>query len=160
MNDNSNIYIYGDVNYKPHLASFYKYLSGTNFRSINEEKIKELYDEANELAKIFSNKAYFFTRTAKLVKIINKIKTRPNKKDCDMKAESAILFILLVDPTFEATKIYGECNNTTEIKDKMTNYFGYFDKNLVKLEKMYIKKFLSKEQKIEIDEEIEERVFK
>lgn len=155
-----SMYSYINFDYKPQLTSFYNYLNGTNFKNINQEKLQELLDEARKYDKIINNEKKYFSRTNKLIKTINKIKSRALKINCDMKAESAILFVLLIDPNFEAFKIYGECNTIKEIKEKMNNYFGFFDKNLVKLEKMYIKKFLSKEQKKEIDEEIEKRVFK
>ena len=70
------------------------------------------------------------------------------------------LFMFSVDPTFEALKIYAESNKIDEIKIKFFNRFGLFDKNLVLLEKFYIKNFALKKQKQEISEEITKRIFK
>ena len=71
-----------------------------------------------------------------------------------------ILFIFSVDPTFEAIKIYGESNHVSEIKEKMINYFGIYDKNLIVIEKIFMKRFFSKEEKKNLEEEIQKRVFK
>ena len=65
-----------------------------------------------------------------------------------------------VDPNFEATIIYGVENNTKSIKEKLTQKFGIYDPNLIKIEKFVITNFLNQKQKDEINEEIENRIFK
>ena len=115
---------------------------------------------ALELNKFYNNEFDDLCRFEKYVKIMNKIKTNPKHYNVESLAERYILFMFSVDPTFEAVKIYGECNKINEVKKKSNQFFGLYDKRLISLEKFFIKNFLSSEMKKRIDEEINERVYK
>ena len=51
-----------------------------------------------------------------------------------------ILF-LTVDPEFKIYEIYEDYCNINDMKQAMIDEFGFFDENLIQLEKMYIKRF-------------------
>lgn len=146
------------INYcKNIIISFYKNLNGTSFKNINDSKILELYkNSANILnpENISSHKLINYTKTMK------KIDTNQEVYNVCSEAEKFILFMFAVDPNFEAAKIYGECNYIKEIKAKMVQYFGIFDRKLIIIENFFIKHFLSKEKRNEINEEIEKRVYR
>ena len=141
---------------KIHLNAFYKSINGGNFKGIDTEKLNEL----QELAKVYRNSFYNNQRNSEYIETMNRIKCRSIVNISNPKAENTILFIFSVDPTFEAIKIYGECNHIKQIKEKMIKYFGIYDKNLIIIEKAFIKRFLSKIEINGLEEEIEKRVYK
>lgn len=141
------------------INNFYKNFKGTNFKGITAKKILEI----RILSKYFNN--YFnnddiLDKTIKYTIIMNNIKSRKNQLKLNNEAEKYILLMYSVDPTFEAFKIYGECNKIDEIKEKMKKYLGIYDQNLILIEKHFIKSFLSENKQNEINEEIENRIYK
>lgn len=140
------------------ISNFYKNMKGTSFKGITAKKILEI----KILSKYFNN--YFnndiLNKTIKYTIIMNNIKTRKNQLKLNTEAEKYILLMYSVDPTFEAFKIYGECNKIDEIKEKMKNFLGIYDQNLILIEKHFIKCFLSEKKQNEINKEIENRVYK
>ena len=89
-------------------------------------------------------------------KILNLKNLAPNL----LEEEKFILFMFSVDPTFEAIKIYGECNHINQLKQKMISFFGLYDSKLITIERNFIKNFFSEKEKEIINDEIEKRVFK
>ena len=71
-----------------------------------------------------------------------------------------LLFLLSIDPELEAVITFGSFNKIIEVKYEFEKKFGIYDIGLVRLEKLYIKKFLTKEKQNELKEEIENRSFK
>ena len=136
---------------------FYKNFSKTKFNKLDENKILELKSIAPNL---LEEDAITDSKLINYVKKMRRLNKRPEKYNINNDAEKYILFMLSVDPTFEALKIYGETNHITEAKRKMCNFFGVYDSKLIKIEKEFIKLFLSEKEKQEINEEIEKRVFK
>ena len=148
------------ISFKVDVDSFYKNLNGTSFKGLDSKKILELKENSNYFNKFYNNNNLPFNKINRYVKIMNRIKTNPKGYGVSSEAEKYLLFMFCVDPTFEAAKIYGECNKTNEVKQKMERYFGIYDRRLIILEKFFIKHFLSDKKKNEINEEIEKRVFK
>ena len=150
-------------NYLSHdtdINSFYKNLNGTSFKEISIEKLKELKRNSNNLLKLLKNPKLPASKPGKYIRIMNSIKTNPTGFGVSNEAEKYIFFMFCIDPTFEAVKINGECNTTKEVKEKMINHFGLFDKKLIIVENFFIKNFLTEKKRNEINEEIEKRVFK
>lgn len=129
------------------------------FKDITLKRINELKNKsqiANKALK--SNKMN--AKANNYILFINNLRIHSEDFGIKNEAEKLILFMFSVDPTFEAIKIVGECNRMSEIKIKMIKHFGLYDLNLIKIEKYFIKHFLSQEQKKSIDDEIEKRAFK
>jgi hypothetical protein len=135
---------------------FYKNFNSFNLKNIGDKKILELKSIApyllNEEA-ITSNKFVNYIKSMKKL-----IKENKYKKYTDN--EKYLLFMFSVDPTLEVLKIYGECDKVDQTKLKMGAFLGVYDSKLIKIEKEFIKKFLSKEELNKLNEEIEKRVFK
>jgi len=148
------------ISYVADVNDFYKNIKNTNFAELNKEKLKELKYNSTILYKLLKNPKLPTNKTGKYIKIMNSIKTNPKGFGATNEAEKFIFFMFCIDPSFEAAKIAGECNTIQELKEKMINYFGIFDKRLIKIENLFIKNFLSKKQKTKIQDEIEKRVFK
>lgn len=150
----TNINTYNSI--LANIKDFYKYLNNANFKEINLKKLIELKTKAKTLNNFYNYEEENYGKGDRYAKVMDKIKTRPGMS----KEEKYLLFMLSVDPDFEAFKIYSECNKTEEIKTKMIYKFGVFDQYLVIIEKFYIKRFLSEKKRNEINEEIEKRIFK
>lgn len=138
-------------------ALFYKNFKKTKFNNLEDKKILELKEIAPNL---LEEEAVTSSNLVNYVKKMRRLNKIPEKYNINNDAEKYILFMFSVDPTFEAIKIYGETNHITEAKRKMCNFFGVYDSKLIKIEKEFIKLFLSEKEKQEINEEIEKRVFK
>ncbi len=135
---------------------FYVKLNKTDFNILTLERIKELKELApNLLDSKFISKHKFIN----YVKRLRNLNYESEKYGINNDAEKYVLFMFSIDPTFEAIKIYGECNHINQTKEKMKKFFGVYDSNLIKIENNFIKTFLSEKEKKEIDEEIEKRVF-
>ena len=148
------------ISYKVDMDSFYKNLNGTSFKGLSSKELLNLRATSNQLNAFFNNNNLPFSKVGRFVKIMNRIKTNPKGYGVSNEAEKYLLFMFSVDPSFEAAKIHGECNNIEETKQKMKNYFGIYDRRLIILENYFIKYFLSEKKRNEIKEEIEKRVFK
>lgn len=138
-------------------AIFYKNFSATKFNTLNDNKILKLKGIAPNL---LEEEAITNSKLVNYIKKMRRLNKTPLKYNVNTDAEKYILFMLSIDPTFEAIKIYEETNHINEIKLKMTNFFGVYDSKLIKIEKEFIKLFLSEKEKEQINEEIEKRVFK
>ena len=156
-------WVYYNTCYSSHktdIASFYKDLNGTSFKGITADKLDVLKESSLELSKFYHNNSTPLKKHAKYAKIMNTIKTNPKKYNINSQAEKFILFMFIVDPNFEAAKIYGSYNHIDEIKLEMEKYFGFFDSKLITIENFFIKHFLNTENKNILKEEIEKRAFK
>ena len=136
---------------------FYKNFSKTKFNILDDRKILELKSIAPNL---LEEEAITSSKLVNYIKKMRRLNKNPLKYNINNDAEKYILFMLSVDPTFEAMKIYGETNHINETKIKMTSFFGAYDSKLIKIEKEFVKLFLPQKEKDEINEEIEKRVFK
>jgi len=136
---------------------FYTNFNKTKFNILNDKKILELKQIAPNL---LEEEAITNSKLVNYVKKMRRLNRNPLKYNVNNNAEKYILFMLSVDPTFEALKIHGETNHINDTKRKMTSFFGAYDSKLIKIEKEFIKLFLSQKEKEEINEEIEKRVFK
>lgn len=141
------------------INSFYKYLKEANFSKLTKEKIGELFETSKSFNKFFNRKDINILKSVRYEKITNRIKMNPKLFNTYEKSEMYLLFMFSVDPEFEAVKIYGEFNKLTDIKEKMEKKFGIYDPNLIKLEKFFIKYFMDKQKKEQIEKEIEDRVY-
>lgn len=141
--------------------SFYSRLPLTSFKNINNEIIENIKQNSKKLNDFFNFNNGLF-KMDKYLKIMNRIKTCPKNFNIpnDDWAQIYLLFMFSIDPKFEIAKIYGSCNTIKEIKFEIERKFGIFDKNIIKLEKFFIKHFFSKSDKEKIDEEIFQRAFK
>lgn len=138
-------------------AIFYKDFNKVKFKTIDNKKILELKSIAHNL---LEEEAITNSKLVNYVKKMRRLNKNPENYNVTNSTEKYILFMLSVDPTFEAIKIYGETNHLNETKRKMCNFFGVYDSKLIKIEKEFIKLFLSQKEKELINEEIEKRVFK
>ena len=75
-------------------------------------------------------------------------------------AEKLLLFMFSIDPNFEIAIIFGSEDRIYTAKEKIKEKFGIYDINLIKVEKLVIKNFLSEQKRNEINEEIDRRAFK
>ena len=138
-------------------AIFYKNFNKTKFITLDDKKILELKRIAPNL---LEEEAITDSKIVNYVKKMRRLNKNPLNYNINNDAEKFVLFMLSVDPTFEAIKIYGETNHINETKRKMCNFFGVYDSKLIKIEKEFIKLFLSQKEKDKINEEIEKRIFK
>ena len=146
--------------YYNYIDLFYQDISNTTFKGINSRKILKLKFASKNFYNYFNNKNIDCEKYKRYKKIMGEIKISRRKFNINSEAEKFILFMFCVDPTFEAFKIYSECNKIEEIHNKMMNKFGIYDKYLISIEKYFIKHFLSEKKQKEINEEIEERSYK
>lgn len=146
--------------YSVDVNSFYKNLKGTKFNGITKEKLLELKETSKKLNVYFRNQDYNCNKAAKYTKIMNNIKTNPKGFKVYSEAEKFILFMFSVDPNYEAYMINAQYNKTEDIKNALIFRFGIFDLNLIKLERFFVKNFLSEKKRNEINEEIDKRVYK
>lgn len=157
--DKSHDYVFDYINFNIDIDDFYRNKNNIDFKNITAKKLIEL--------KCFSKKFNNYWKNApikdiryKYITIMNKIKTAPFKYRVTNEAEKFILFMYSIDPTFEVYKIWNEYNTTKEIKNSLLNKFGLVDKNLYIIEKYFIHHFLSMEKQNEIEEEINNRIYK
>ena len=135
---------------------FYEHLDIIDFETLTNDKILKLKELApNLLEEEFVTKSKFVN----YIKKMKRLNRTPEKYNITNDAEKYVLFMFSVDPTFEAIKIYEECNHIADTIEKMKSYFGIYDNNLIKIEKNFIKYFLSQEEKYKFNEEINKRIF-
>ena len=157
------------------LQNFYKKLDLTKF-NISKERIEELKDQSKNINEYYNNKK-MGTQLNRYIKIVEKIQSNnrtnsnynpnvKNRRKCSIYyptftyEEKYILFMFSIDPNLEAAIITLSCNKVSEIRHEMLQKFGIFDLKLIRLEQHYIKYLLDNEKRDEINQEIENRVFK
>jgi len=152
------------------MQTFYN-IDKVSFKDINEEKLLSIKNKAKKI-----NKLYLFEgfrkekadRYLRIMEMINCNYKRINSNDNNINAhyvttsmaEKLLLFMFSVDPNFEAAIIYSSEDRTIDTKAKLKEKFGVYDINLIKIEKLVIRKFLSEKKRNQINEEIERRAFK
>jgi len=153
--------------YEKILQKFYKDLDNVNFDTISNEKLDELKEKSIYINHLYHVKSYGESKSNRYIKILEKILCNCRKEAAvntkfttSTNEEKLLLFLLSVDPELEAAITFGSFNKIIEIKYEFEKKFGIYDIGLVKLEKIYIKKFLTEEKQNEIKEEIEKRSFK
>ena len=150
----------GQYETNKHLNDFYGNLNKAKFSELNAKRILTLKYISKDLNKYLNNDYDKLPRDCRYLKIMDKIKTNPKSFGIQNYAEKFILFMFSVDPDFEAAITYGECDKINDVKRLMKRKIGVFDINLIKLEHYYMKHFMSKLKKEEINNEINNRVFK
>ena len=153
-------------NYKITLDAFYKGVK-TNFSDIDLKKLYEIKARSKELNNIFNCEHFKQRKSQRYTKIMEFINSghrkgvpTKSKYATTTDSEKLLLFMYSIDPNFEAAIIFGSKNNTKEIKKQMEKEFGIYDLNLIKIEQLVIKKFLSEKKRQEIYDEIDKRSFK
>jgi len=148
------------------LKAFYNNLD-LNKEDISLDKLNSIKERAIQFNNLYNSIYFKRNRAERYIRIMELINSNcSNKYIINSKfytssnTEKLILFMYSVDPNFEATIIYGVENNTKSIREKITQKFGIYDPNLIKIEKFVITNFLNQKQKDEINEEIENRIFK
>ena len=105
-----------------------------NFNSISDERFKELVDIA-ETWLTLAPKNYNFKVASYSVTNQHKLLGLKNAE------EQLALFILLIDNNLDMLKIYEEESMMKIIEEKITEQFGYFNIELLILEKKFHEKF-------------------
>lgn len=142
------------------INSFYKNIHDLKISEISSKRIEDFKEKSKDLNKEYNNNYSDRPKNVRYSRIMDKIKTTPKTYDLNNSTEKLLFFMFSVDPEFEAVLIYEEANDTIQLKKKMESYFGVYDKNLIKIERWYIKNLLDKESRINLEEEAERRVYK
>lgn len=153
--------------YSKVLQKFYKYLDSVNFNNISNDSLNNLKEKSIYINNLYNSKNFGESKSIRYIKIMEKILCNciknPAVNTCFTtynKEEMFLLFLLSIDPELEASITFGSFNKITEIKYEFEKKFGIYDIGLVRLEKMYMKTFLTEEKRKEIEEEIENRSYK
>lgn len=105
-----------------------------NFDNISDERFEELKNIAQACLSLTDDK---YTLGSAVFNVNNQ------KKLLGLKnlAEQVTLFILLVDSELDMLKIYEEESRMKNVEDRITEQFGYFDVQLLILEKLFHSRF-------------------
>ena len=105
-----------------------------DFDGISDER----YDELVSIAQWWSSlvPVQYRSKTA-IYSVINQAKLLGLKNA----VEQLTLFILLIDNDLDMLRIYDEESKTDIIERRITEQFGYYHKELLRLEKKYHKRF-------------------
>jgi len=141
----------------PDFDAFYKNIKKADFRSITGKKLIELKAVSKQLKEEF--KRIDDLKCNKYIKLMNRIRTNKKGYNITNDAEMYILFMFTIDPNFEMAITFCSQNRIEEIKKDSENKFGLYDPFLIQIEKFYIKNFLSKEKRNEVEEKIIKRIF-
>lgn len=139
------------------VIKFYRNFEELNFEFIDNKKILNLKNLASNL---LEEENITNSKFVNYIKKMKRLNNNPEKYNINTEEEKFILFMFSADPTFEAIKIYGECNHINQTKQKMISFFGIYDSRLITIERNFIKTFLSEKEKEIINDEIEKRVYK
>ncbi len=142
------------------INSFYQNIHDLKIEEISLERIEEFKRTSKILNKEYNNTYSDRPKGIRYSRVMDKIKTTPRIYNLNNSTEKLLFFMFSVDPEFEASLMHEECNNILQIKKKMESYFGVYDKNLISIERWYIKNLLSDELKQNFEEETERRVYK
>lgn len=149
--------------FKTDYTSFYEHYSNADFSELTKERVEylksqrealildikrskykdvELYSKnyGNNIVNIFEYKLY-----------LNKIKTSSYLYGTLNDAEDLALFAFAVDPEFDAYVIQKTANTTKEAEKQLTERFGFYDPNLIKIEtRIYSKLSVREKHKLKI----------
>lgn len=148
------------------IKSFYN-VDNVSFKNIDSEKLYDIIRRSNPINRMFLNKDFKACKSERYLKIMELIYTNyregnpvKNEYATTSHAEKFLLFMFSIDPNFEAAIIYGSEDRTFNAKKQIEEKFGVYDINLIKIEKLVIKKILSEAKRNQIYEEIDKRAFK
>ena len=140
------------------------------YKDFNEEEIKNIsIERALELRKLakaieyrrYNPKSSDYKGFGKLSNTADHLRMRSEKYGINSTAEQHLVFMLHIDPTFEGLKIFYEAKTKEELRQKCSTKFGIDDnnflKNLLKTEKIFAIKFMSIDERKELDREIIKR---
>ena len=141
------------------------------FKDIDLEKLTEIINKSKEINRLYSFEEFKKEKADRYLRIMEMINSNYRRINQDTyninsnyvttsMAEKFLLFMFSVDPNFEAAIIYGSEDRTIDAKAKLKEKFGVYDINLIKIEKLVIRKFLSEKKRNQINKEIERRAFK
>ena len=136
-------YLY-DYDISVDVDAFYKDLNEFNIQNLNALKIAKLKAKSNSLNKLFNNVNYANGKKYRYSKLMNEIRVNPKKHDILNPTDKFLLFMFSVDPNFEIATTFDSLN-IDEAKKEIKNIFGIYDKNLLKIELLYVRNFVSKQ---------------
>ena len=105
-----------------------------DFDSVYDERYQELIDLAQSLLALVTDK---FNTSSATYSVLEQKKLLGLKST----AEQLALFVLLVDSELDMLRIYEEESMMSEVERRITEQFGYYNPELLKLEKKYHKRF-------------------
>lgn len=131
------------------------------FNDISDERIEELKKLVHKVnSRRISVDSSIFHGARKHSNLMNHLRTNKHLYGLESSSEMYMLFVLCADPNLEALLMYLEANKLNDARYKLEAKFGVADFKLVKLERIYLKKFISKEEKEKFDEEKDRRIWK
>lgn len=154
------------INYEKILNTFYRNCTINN-NDISKEKIDQIIEKSKDINMLYNYEHYKPTKLRRYIKIMETIHSNyregiPTKSKFSSTSitEKLLLFMFSVDPDFEAFIIHSSEDTIREIQNKIEYKFGIYDKNLVKIERFFIKYFMSQKKQQDIFEEVDKRAFK
>ncbi len=144
-----------ESNAKSEILAFYKELN-VNDGVLTAKDIIKLRKSALSLVPILNREKLPFIYN--YISVMNRIKTNPKGYGITKSIEKYILFMLTVDPNFDAYIINETSNKKEEIYEKLINRFGLYDPLLIKVEKFYIDFFLGNTKKDQLKEKIASKI--
>lgn len=110
------------------------------------KNIESFDDVSDTTFQVLSIKSAEFAKKCKDPQNINTVcfnMSNPNSfPETRYPTHKIIFFILTIDPELNALKIYEEESNVSNIKARMIEELGFYHEDLIRIEKMYRKKFM------------------
>lgn len=110
-----------------------------DFNALTDYDKENIKKEAERLSKIYNKSEFGNEYYYRLLYYMYKLKSKQTR-ELSVQKKLAII-IETIDPEFEMYKIYENNSNIKVIKANILAKFGFFDENLIKVEKLYIEKF-------------------
>ena len=148
------------------MKSFYD-VNRIDVSNIDNVKLQKIIEQSKRINKMFLNNKFMKNKNERYLRIMELIhgsyrENIPvnNEFATTSQAEKFLLFMFSIDPNFEIAIIHASEDRINDIKIRIREKFGVYDPCLVKIEKIVIKRLLTKEKQTEIYDEIEKRAFK
>lgn len=136
--------------------AFYGNIDNVNFNKISNERLIELQEIAENMRLIQESQKH-------IDRLTNYFNTMAclrlgYKKTGYSWEEKYLILILTIDPDLDAFVISEALNQEYKIERAMRKEMGFYDKNLIKIEKKYVKAFSSKEEKINLEDRAYQKI--
>lgn len=149
------------LDYMVEVKKFYEDFNNANFDKIDSERISELTKLVEKVhSRKIINYLNFYKGVRRYTSIMSHIRINSKLYNLNSKEEIYFLFMFCIDPNFDAFLIFNEFNTSKEIKSNLELKFGISDINLAKIEREFINKFMNKNEKKQIQDEINKRIWK
>lgn len=125
-------------------ASFPKYIMSSLEDFCIDDVTETRFKEIENLAKEFLDK---IDVSPTLALVSNAIIYQGEQLDLHTVNEQLIFFILTIDPNFYLLTICEEESRVEEIKRRAFQELGFYDENIIKIEKMLVKRFYPEKMK-------------